>query len=66
MTRANHRTRTDLSVRMTFESTRLSPAFVSEAYAILMPIARRQVLADRHRTVAPATSSSVRVGGKRR
>ncbi len=62
MRRANHRTA--LSVRMTFESSRLSSANLVHAYAIVVPVLRRQVRPGRQLcTDTPAVDSAVRAGG---
>jgi hypothetical protein len=62
MRRANHRTA--LHVRLTFEATRLSPAYLVHAYAIVVPVVRRQVRPGRQRwTDTPAVGNAVPAGG---
>lgn len=66
MTPASHRTRLALTVRSSFEATRLSPACLVEAYAAVVPAVRRQLGARRHEARVPAAGSAIRAGGSRR
>jgi hypothetical protein len=66
MKRAQLRTRSGLTVRRTFESSRLSAACLADAYAVLVPVVRRRVAAGRPSTIAPPSDAVIRVGGGRR
>jgi hypothetical protein len=66
VTRASHRTA--LNVRQTFESTRLSSAYLVQAYAIVVPVLRRQLRAGQRQrwTDTPSVGSAVPAGGNER
>jgi len=63
MKRTNSRTHPVWSVHRTFESTRLSPVCLTEAYAVLVPAIRRRVAVGRPSTADPAASTLRRAGG---
>ena len=63
---AHQRIRAALTVRRTFETTRLSAACLADAYAVLVPVVRRRVAAVRPSTIAPPADDAIRVGGGRR
>ncbi len=60
-----HRDRTNprtLTVRRTFEPTRIAPAYVVDAYERVVPIARRTIRSDRSHEQVPQFGTKRRTG----
>ena len=60
-----HRDRTNprtLTVRRTFEPTRIAPACVVDAYERVVPIARRTIRSDRYHEQVPQLGTKRRKG----
>jgi hypothetical protein len=66
MTQVSHRTRLALTVRRRFEATRLSPTYLADAYAAVVPVVRRRVGPGRQESRVAAADSAIRAGGDRR